>query len=115
MKVLVSGLTVLFSVAASQAAVNQIISSGTNRPTQAPLAFPSSLNFLSQEQLVQGLREALNKGVQTADIDAYVTDRALDGLFKMVAQEEARIRRNPIARTTDLLQRVFGAVYGGAR
>ncbi|MCC6234710.1 MAG: DUF4197 domain-containing protein [Verrucomicrobiales bacterium] len=42
------------------------------------------------------------------DLDAYVTDKALDGLFHMVAEEEKRIRENPIARTTDLLQRVFG-------
>ena len=45
----------------------------------------------------------------TADIDAYVTDKALDGLFKMVAEEEKNIRANPLARTSDLLQKVFGA------
>lgn len=44
------------------------------------------------------------------DIDAYVTNKALDGLFKMVAAEEARIRQNPVARTTDMLQKVFGAL-----
>jgi hypothetical protein len=43
------------------------------------------------------------------DIDRYVTKKALDGLFKMVAEEEAGIRANPMARTTDLLQKVFGA------
>jgi hypothetical protein len=45
-----------------------------------------------------------------ADIDAYVTDKALDGLFKMVAEEERNIRANPLARTSDLLQKVFGTV-----
>jgi hypothetical protein len=44
------------------------------------------------------------------DIDAYVTNKAMDGLFKMVAQEEQKIRQNPVARTTELLQKVFGAV-----
>ena len=44
------------------------------------------------------------------DVDSYVTTKALDGLFKMVAEEEKRIRENPVARTTDLLQKVFGAV-----
>jgi hypothetical protein len=44
------------------------------------------------------------------DIDAYVTNKALDGLFKMVAAEEEQIRANPLARTTDLLKTVFGAV-----
>lgn len=43
------------------------------------------------------------------DIDKYVTNKTLDGLFKMVAEEEAKIRANPVARTTDLLQKVFGA------
>jgi hypothetical protein len=44
------------------------------------------------------------------DIDAYVTNQALDGLFTMVAAEEKQIRQNPVARTTDLLKTVFGAV-----
>ena len=43
------------------------------------------------------------------DIDAYVTDRAMDGLFKMVAQEEKNIRAHPAARTSELLQKVFGS------
>ena len=38
----------------------------------------------------------------------YVTDRALDGLFKLLAVEEKKIRENPAARTTALLRRVFG-------
>lgn len=41
------------------------------------------------------------------DLDAYVTNAALDGLFLMMAEEERRIRRNPLARTTDLLKSVF--------
>jgi hypothetical protein len=49
-------------------------------------------------------------GAESMDVDAYVTDKALDGLFKMVADEEKRIRQNPAARTTALLQQVFGAV-----
>jgi hypothetical protein len=43
------------------------------------------------------------------DVDKYVTQKASDGLFKMIAEEEKRIRENPAARTTDLLQKVFGA------
>ena len=49
-------------------------------------------------------------GSEAVDVDSYVTNKALDGLFKMVADEEKRIRENPIARTSDLLQKVFGAV-----
>lgn len=43
------------------------------------------------------------------DIDKYVTDKTLDGLFLMVANEEKRIRENPVARTTELLKKVFGS------
>lgn len=42
------------------------------------------------------------------DLTAYVTDKALDGLFKMVAKEELKIRENVSSRTTELLQKVFG-------
>jgi Protein of unknown function (DUF4197) len=48
-------------------------------------------------------------GTENLDVDAYVTNKALDGLFKMVAEEEKRIREYPAARTTALLQTVFGA------
>jgi hypothetical protein len=41
------------------------------------------------------------------DLDDYATQKAIDGLFILVAQEEANIRENPVARTTELLRRVF--------
>ncbi|MFN8308403.1 MAG: DUF4197 domain-containing protein [Chitinophagales bacterium] len=44
------------------------------------------------------------------DLTDYVTRKALDGLFYMVAQEESKIRKDPMARTSDLLKRVFGGV-----
>ncbi|QHL88883.1 DUF4197 family protein [Nibribacter ruber] len=43
------------------------------------------------------------------DLESYATQKAIDGLFILVAQEEANIRENPIARTTELLRRVFGS------
>ena len=42
------------------------------------------------------------------DLDEYVTDEALAGLFLVLGEEERRIREDPIARTTELLRRVFG-------
>lgn len=45
------------------------------------------------------------------DLDEYVLDETLEGLFKVIAQEEAEIRENPQARVSDILQRVFG--YNG--
>jgi hypothetical protein len=41
------------------------------------------------------------------DLEGYVTDGALDGLFKVLGEEERRIRRDPAARTTALLKEVF--------
>ncbi len=41
------------------------------------------------------------------DLDDYVTERTLDGLFSVLGEEEARIRADPVARTTELLRRVF--------
>lgn len=52
----------------------------------------------------------LNINTASLDVDSYVTQKASDGLFKMIAEEEKRIRENPQARTTELLQKVFGAV-----
>ncbi len=42
------------------------------------------------------------------DLAEYVTDRAIKGLFVMVAKEEKKIREEPIARTSDILKKVFG-------
>lgn len=42
------------------------------------------------------------------DLTAYVTERALNGLFLTIADEENKIRTNPTARVTDLLKKVFG-------
>ena len=43
------------------------------------------------------------------DIDEYITQKGLDGLFYLVAQEELKIRKDPVARVTDLLKKVFGS------
>jgi hypothetical protein len=43
------------------------------------------------------------------DLKAYVTNKALDGLFKMMAKEETKIRKDPAARVNDLLKTVFGS------
>jgi hypothetical protein len=49
-------------------------------------------------------------GADSVDIDGYVTERALDGLFLLIAEEEKRIRENPLARSTELLKTVFGSI-----
>jgi hypothetical protein len=42
------------------------------------------------------------------DVDQYVVDKALDGLFHVLAEEERKIRTDPAARVTEILQQVFG-------
>lgn len=49
-------------------------------------------------------------GQDASDIDGYVTEKALDGLFTLVADEERRIRRDPVGRTTSILRAVFGVL-----
>ena len=44
------------------------------------------------------------------DLNAYVTQKAIEGLFKMVEQEENKIRKDPAARVTELLAKVFGSL-----
>jgi hypothetical protein len=53
----------------------------------------------SQVPMLQGMSPNLGK---------HVTEAALDGFFLRLAQEEQKIRENPVARTTDLLKEVFG-------
>jgi hypothetical protein len=44
------------------------------------------------------------------DLDAYITQKAIEGLFYMVEKEENKIRKDPVARVTDLLVKVFGSL-----
>jgi hypothetical protein len=46
------------------------------------------------------------------DLESYVADQTLEALFAELAREEARIRSDPAARTTELLRRVFGSSAG---
>lgn len=47
---------------------------------------------------------------KSANIESYVTEQALDGLFKMIAQQEEKLRQNPAAAATSLAKKVFGAL-----
>jgi hypothetical protein len=70
--------------------MNQI---GTVQKYNEVVAGADSIPFVKKESL---------------DIGHYVTDKALDGLFVIVADEERQIRKNPAARVTSLLKDVFG-------
>ena len=65
-------------------------------------AFTAMENVASQYG-VGGITSSLQ-----ADLTAHAVDYGLDGIFLYVAEEEKKIRENPLARTTELLRRVFG-------
>jgi hypothetical protein len=50
-----------------------------------------------------------NEDINT-DLNSYITQKAIDGLFKLVAEEELKIRKDPVARVTDVLKKVFGSL-----
>ncbi|MBF8164085.1 DUF4197 domain-containing protein [Ectopseudomonas hydrolytica] len=47
---------------------------------------------------------------KSSTVENYVTEQALDGLFEIIAQQEANIRQNPAGAATSLAQKVFGAL-----
>jgi hypothetical protein len=68
-------------------------------------------------QLAETYNEYAQKGAQfglvnkeNANLDNYVTQKALDGLFYMVAEEEKKIRQNPLQAGSDIVKKVFGAM-----
>jgi hypothetical protein len=67
--------------------------------------------------LAQKYNQYASKGVrvglveaQDANLDDYVTRKALDGLYFMVAEEERKIRKDPVGTASSLLKKVFGAL-----
>lgn len=62
-------------------------------------------NELAGQAAQLGLVEATD-----ANVEGYVTRKALDGLFFMIAEEERAIRRDPLGQSSKILQSVFGAL-----
>jgi hypothetical protein len=73
------------------ASMNEV---GVTRSYKEMMALYTKIPFVKSESL---------------DLDHYVTEESLNGLFYMVGQEEKMIRTDPAARTTDLLQKVFAS------
>ena len=76
--------------------------------TGVTASYKRVLDAAQANRYVGALLGALSDS-QSMDIDAYVTHKAMGGLFKIVA-EEHRIRQNPLGESSDLLRRVFGAL-----
>ena len=95
-------------------AATTYLKSKTTTPLIAAFApvINSSLEKVGASQIWAALFDKYNKipfiKKVNPDLKGYVTDRALSGMFYQVAQEEAKIRNNPAAQTTDLLKKVFG-------
>lgn len=75
--------------------------------------YKNNLSSYVKDSSIMGL--AKNFGVDSyipgnsdENIDDYVTNKTLDGLFKMISQKEGQIRQNPAFQTTSLLKKVFG-------
>ncbi|AXK48326.1 hypothetical protein CRU87_00500 [Aliarcobacter trophiarum LMG 25534] len=72
--------------------------------------YESATKGLTNNSMVSGL--AKNLGVDTNNsnktLDDFVTQKAIDGLFSMIAEKEAGIRENPIEQTSSILKQVFG-------
>ncbi len=65
------------------------------------------------KDLVRGIEGIPFMTAERLDLDQYVLNGALDGLFYVLGEEEKKIRENPAARVTDLLKEVFGKAAGG--
>jgi hypothetical protein len=68
-------------------------------------------------QLAQRYEQFADKAVavgmlkkEDADLDEYVTQKALDGLYLMVAEEEKKIRKDPVGTGSSIIRKVFGAM-----
>jgi hypothetical protein len=60
------------------------------------------------QELDEKVRSVPFASILQFDLDAYVKDGALEGLFFMLSEEERKIRQDPAARVTDLLKETFG-------
>ena len=78
-----------------------------------PIVKDSTKKLQLAEQYNQFAGKAASSGLinkKDADIDGYVTQKAIDGLFVMIAEEEKKLRSNPLGAGSDLLKKEFGAL-----
>jgi hypothetical protein len=112
----------------SVADAKRILTGGDDSATQyfkqatyAPLKIkfaPIIASATAKVKLAETYNKIAEKGValgvlkpEDANIQAYVTEKTLDGLYLMMAEEERAIRKDPLGQTSELLKKVFGAVH----
>jgi len=78
---------------------------------------PTVKQATAKVKLAEKYNQYAQKGAQfglvkkdQANLDDYVTQKALDGLFTMVGEEEKKIRQNPVQAGSDIIKKVFGAL-----
>ena len=74
----------------------------------------STYNNIVEKQAVKFAAQAAGKDLKpiNTDLSEYVTGKALDGVFVKVAEEEGKIRDNPLDYAENIIRKVFGAVKG---
>ena len=102
-----------------QGAATKFLSDNTTTKLTAAFS-PKVATAISQVKLTEYWNPLINKYNQAMtltggqklnpDLNAFVTERAISGLFTMVTKEENKIRLDPIARVSDLLAKVFGSI-----
>lgn len=78
-----------------------------------PIVKASTAKLKLAEQYNKFAGKAASAGLvdqKDADIDSYVANKAMDGLFLIIAEEEKKLRSNPLGAGSDLLKKVFGAL-----
>ena len=100
------------------AATNYFKAKTTNALTESfrPVIDKALVNVSATKywsQVTSLYNQFANNKVNT-DLTAYVTEKAMDGIFMQVGLEEQRIRQDPVARTTEILRKVFGSTAARA-
>jgi hypothetical protein len=97
-------------------AATQYFKKATYAPLKAdfaPIISRATAKVKLSESYDAVAKKAVALGVlkpEDATVESYVTDKTLDGLFLMMAQEERAIRKDPLGQASSLLKKVFGAL-----
>jgi len=75
------------------------------KQTTDKVALSQQYNHFVGQAAQYGLVDA-----KDANVEGYVTRKALDGLFVMIAAEERAIRKNPLGQSSEILEKVFGSI-----
>lgn len=98
-------------------AATQYFKQATYTPLKAkfaPIISQATAKVKLAETYDRVAKKAVAVGVlkpEDATVQSYVTDKTLDGLFLMMAEEERAIRKDPLGQTSSLLKKVFGALH----